>query len=311
MEDSINGKTREELVELWKQLKQEKKVIDKERELLYDKINEECEEVRAKYADAENALLKSASDEVRDLIKTRNNLRKRLNHSKWIFGILTLMFFAIAVTANKVFLLELEEYFDYGPAYLIMVGVSLILAGLFTVLRNKIVRSNIYAIQNKEQMRRFNDSVSDIDIITEKEVEYVENEKYKAEMDRFSDFDKRYKSVRSFMIKEEYGDSAFFYFEKFGEFADKDVSYEIDVDGITVAYSKNEKFQRIGINPGYHTIDLTLYSDNKRFYLKFHFQVSEKNLPLCVVCNEVSAYHGDCREVAFEEFDKRYGYLIK
>lgn len=310
MNELIEGKNQEELSELWQKLKQEKKIIDQESDRLYEKIENECEEVREKYSNSENALLESAPEEVRKLVKIRNKLRKNLDYSKRIFLMFTISFFTLVIIRKEVFL-KLEQEYDTIPAHLILIGASLALAWLFTTLYNKIIRWKIYKIQRNEQVRLFNDAVLNIDEIAEKEIEYIEKEKYKVERERFDAFYKKYKSVRSLMIKEEYGDSAFFYFGEFGEFGDKDVCYEINVDGITVAYSRDEKFQRIGINPGYHTIDLILYSFNKEHYLTFHFQVSEKNLPLCVECDKVSAHYGKCWEVTFEEFDKRHGYYIK
>ena len=315
---NLQSMTQEEIRELWQDLKAKEEIYAKKNTELHERIEKEILEATdgmskfGIFIFDEREYRKKQPEHIRTMLNERDKARYAIRKAPMRFFLSAIILSVVFILCSLLSISYFEiDSFDPFAAGAISVVVAFGISCVINVRTKTRCQKTLLQINSREEIKKYDTEKTVAEETKEKEAEYIRKEKYKDEKKEIDEFYEEYRSVRSLMIKEEYGDSAFFYFEKFGEFADKDVCYEIDVDGITVVYSRNERFQRIGVNPGYHTIDLILYSDNRQYSLTFHFQVSEKNLPLCVVCNEVSAHHGNCREVAFEEFDRRYSYLIK
>ncbi|MBQ8689858.1 MAG: hypothetical protein IJ515_05805 [Clostridia bacterium] len=298
----------EDLGALWEETKKRQAELVAKSNDLELKIKNECKEVYQRSITNSENQFAAASGRVKEMIKSRNKCRRSLSKSAGAVFLYAFIIICLSVVVN-LFILKLEIV---SPVltYLIFAAASFVISGITVKLRNNQLKKKITQINEDEEILEYDRAEAEAGTQIEREIDYIENEKYKAEraeIDRLMK-ENNYEAVLNAVMKQKYGDTVMFYFKKFSSLS----YYEIKMDGVVLFSSKSVKYQQVRLNPGYHTVTLILTTETSEtiYTNTFTYQYCESDLPVFFVCSEVCGISGRLKQVDAEAFQKESGVNI-
>ena len=292
----------ENIVELWEKTKRKQAEIDRKANALEEKIEDECNSAWGDARSFYEKELKNSSKNLQRSVQERNDYRAKLSKSAGM------VFLYALIIAAVVIIFKILAY-DFVIAnnfltYVIIIALSFIISGFIVKYRNVNINKAIALINQKIEVKQFDEKIENCANQKENETNYIRNEKYKSELDEIKALyrENNYDSVRKRMLNYKYKDSVLFYFRKFAS----NSAYEISIDGVKTFYSQSRQQECARLNPGYHTIELVLISElsDTVYTNTYRFQVGPETLPFFIFCNKVSGHSdGACKEVSAEQFE--------